>query len=158
MMSELTRDIKQSKPFPSLEQEVYLNLQRSAYLARLEILSVLEPFDLSDVQYNVLRILRGAGEDGLPIKDVGERLIIRDSDATKWLEPLRDRCLLKRENGTHDGRIKIVKITPEGLAILKNLDEPMLNRSKVVLGHVGKEDLEQFNALLVLARKRTGVS
>ncbi len=157
-MSELTREIKQSKPFPSLEQEVYLNLQRTAYLARLEILSVLESFDLTDVQYNVLRILRGAGEHGLSVEDVGDRLIVKDSDTTKWLESLRGRELIKLEKGTHDGRIKIVKITSKGLTILNDLDEPMLSRSQVILGHFGKDDLEHFNALLVLARKRTGVS
>ncbi len=157
-MSDLRKELKQKKPFRSLEHEAYLNLQHTAYLLRSEIVGVIKPFDLTEAQYNVLRILRGAGENGLQDIEVRKRLIIKDADTLKLFDCLEDRNFLLREKASLDEQVVIVKITSKGLMILSDLDEPIFHRNQVILGHLGEDLLEQFNALLVLARKRSGLS
>src|ERR1044072_1438190 len=81
MTGDLQAEIKQNKPFSSLEEEVFLNLQRTANVLTGKISTVLKPFELSHIQYNVLRILRGSGK-GLACSEIGERLVTKDPDIT----------------------------------------------------------------------------
>jgi DNA-binding MarR family transcriptional regulator len=138
-----------------LEQEVYLNLQRTAHKLSVEISNVLKPFDLTPSQYNVLRILRGAGDNGLSEKDAHDRLIIKFENSAEVFESLQDRGLTRQEK---EGRITVLKILEKGLELLAKLDEPIMDRTKVILGHLEEDSLEQLNSLLVLARKRSGIS
>ena len=151
-MDELAEEIKQTKPFPSKEQEVFLNIQRTAEVLGWTMIEVLKPFELTQVQYNVLRILRGAGEGGIKCSEISERLVTKDSDITRLLDRLENRGLVARERDEKDRRIVISRITEEGLDTLAQLDEPVRQGIKGVLGHLGEDLLEQLNALLVLAR------
>ena len=74
MSGKLQHELKKSKPFDSLEQEVYLNLQRTAEALGRGVTDLFKPHGLSPTQYNALRILRGAGSDGLPCQEVGQRM------------------------------------------------------------------------------------
>ena len=152
MMSALADEIKQSKPFASKEEEVFLNIQRTAEVLGWTMNEILKPFELTRGQYNVLRILRGAGEDGIKCSEVSERLITKDSDITRLLDRLENRGLVSRERDEKDRRIVISRITDQGLEILEQLDEPASQGIKRILGHLGEDLLEQLNALLVLAR------
>lgn len=152
-MAGLLEEIKQTKPFASKEEEVLLNIFRTAEVLSWAEVEVLKPFELTTVQYNVLRILRGAGEDGLMCGEISERMITRDSDITRLLDRLEGRGLVKRERDAKDRRVIISHITEKGLKTLAELDEPVQQTSKKLLGHLGTELLEQLNALLVLARK-----
>lgn len=152
MTGELLSEIKQSKPFTSLEEEVLLNLQRTANVLAGKIADVLKPFDLSNIQYNVLRILRGSRR-GLACSEIGERLITRDSDITRLLDRLEKRGYIARERYEKDKRVIIVKITEAGMQVLQALDADIGAAPRRHLGHLGKEMLEKLNALLVLARK-----
>src|SRR5262245_24239738 len=96
MVGQLRTEILQQQPFDSLEQEALLNLLRTADVCMQRITAVLKPFKLSHSQYNVLRILRGAGPDGLPCQEVAERMISRDPDITRLLDRLEARGLVKR--------------------------------------------------------------
>jgi len=147
-------EIKQTKPFASKEEEVSLNLQRTAEALRWAIVETLKPYELTPVQYNVLRILRGAGEQGLMCSEISERLITKDSDITRLLDRLENRGLVKRSRDAKDRRVIIAFITAEGLNLLAELDEPVSMASRNQLGHLGAELLEQLNALLVLARSK----
>lgn len=147
-------EIKQTKPFASKEEEVSLNLQRTAEALRWAIVETLKPYELTPVQYNVLRILRGAGEQGLMCSEISERLITKDSDITRLLDRLENRGLVKRSRDAKDRRAIIAFITAEGLNLLAELDEPVSMASRNQLGHLGAELLEQLNALLVLARSK----
>lgn len=153
MSGELLKEIKQTKPFESLEEEVYLNLQRTAYLLGARKEEVFRQADLTSTQYNALRILRGAGDSGLACSEISERMITNDSDITRLLERLENRGLIRRERAASDRRVVIAKISPEGLDVLKDLDEPIAQTNREQLVHLGTEMLEQLNALLVLARK-----
>src|ERR1700754_3864051 len=82
---ELQTEIKQTKPFQSLEEEVFLNLQRTANVLSGKISDVLKPYELSSVQYNVLRILRGSGR-GLSCSEISNRLVTKDPDITRLID------------------------------------------------------------------------
>ena len=152
-MSELQKEILQSRPFSSREEEVFLNLQRTAYALRLKVDEILKSHGLTGTQYNVLRILRGAGGDGLPCSEIGERMVTNDSDITRLLERLEKAGLITKQRAQEDRRVIVTRITDEGLKLLDDLDEPITETNVENLGHLGPEMLEQLNALLVLARR-----
>lgn len=152
IMSQLMEEIKQTKPFSSIEEEVFLNMQRTAYTLRQSSDEVLKKENLTGIQYNVLRILRGAAPKGLACSQISERLVTKDSDITRLLERLEKRGLVKRERGEEDRRVIVSIITEKGLNVLANLDKPIQEKNKSLLGHLGEDMLQQLNALLVLAR------
>ncbi len=155
VVSDLMSEISQTKPFASLEEEVFLNLQRTAYLLKIENDEILRAQDLSSAQYNVLRILRGAGDSGLTCSEISERMLTNDSDMTRLLDRLMQRKLINRTRDKHDKRAISSKITVAGLKILEKLDSPVAEGNLRLLGHLGRDLLEQLNALLVLARRNT---
>ena len=80
---------------------------------------------LTAPQYNVLRILRGAGRAGLACREIGERMISRDPDITRLLDRMEKRKLITRERQSDDRRVVKTSVTPEGLELLKTLDRPV---------------------------------
>jgi MarR family transcriptional regulator, organic hydroperoxide resistance regulator len=149
---KLKDEIKQSKPFASLESEVVLNLMRTADAYARGGESILKLAGLSPNQYNVLRILRGAGEIGMCCREVGERMITRDPDITRLLDRLERRGLVSRSRDRHDRRVIIARITEAGRKILKDLDGPVEEYNRNRLSHMGKADLRRLNELLEVAR------
>src|ERR1017187_1028164 len=133
MPSKLKDEIKQGKPFESLEAEVFLNLVRTTDALSRGGEEILKLVGLSPNQYNVLRILRGAGEQGLCCREVAERMITRDPDITRLVDRLERRGLLTRSRDSRDRRIIMVRITKEGRKILKDLDKPIevYNRNRL---------------------------
>src|SRR5215218_10993455 len=99
----LQDELKQRKPW-SLEEEAYLNISRTAAVLEHALVQALKPFDITPTQYNVLRILRGAGPDGLCRNEVGERLVRRVPDVTRLLDRMEDGGLIARRRGKDDRR------------------------------------------------------
>lgn len=155
-MSGLLEEIKQMKPFGSKEEEVFLNLQRTAETLSWAVAAALKPYELTLVQYNVLRILRGAGVDGIKCCEISGRLVTKDSDITRLLDRLEMRALAERARDERDRRAVVSRITAKGLKFLAELDAPVLECSRVQLEHLSFEQLEQLNELLVLARSKAG--
>lgn len=118
-------DIQQSKPFRSLSHEAYLALLRTADDSKRYISSVLEPAGVTLQQYNVLRILRGAGKDGLPTLTVGERMLERTPGVTRLIDRMERKGWVERSRCTEDRRRVWCKITQSGLALLDQLDKPV---------------------------------
>lgn len=125
MAGKLQQEIKQTKPFKSLEQEAFLNVQRTADHLIQVLDEALRPVGLSGTQYNILRILRGAGAEGLACREIAERLITRDPDITRLLDRMEKRELAVRCRENRDRRIVTVRIAPKGLEILEQLDETL---------------------------------
>ena len=96
MSGKLAAELKQGKPFASLEHEALLNLAKTASVLGQAEAAMLKPFDLSPAQYNVLRILKGAGEGGRNCQEIGERLVAKDPDITRLIDRLMDRGLVTR--------------------------------------------------------------
>jgi len=147
-MGRLRKEIKQTKPFGSLEEEAFLDLQRTADALERAFASVLKPSGLSPTQYNVLRILRGAGESGLTCREIGERMIHRDPDITRLLDRLEARGLVARERSRRDRRVIVTRIAAEGLQVLKRLDAAVLDFPRRRLGHVSAERLKALVRVL----------
>lgn len=135
------------KTKPSLEETVFLDLLRTSDVLARRIAYVLKNADLSSNQYNVLRILRGAPE-GLPCGEIGSRMITRDPDITRLLDRLEKRALISRCRETKDRRMVLTRISPEGLKLLSQLDEPVQQAHQEQLGHLGKERLRALAELL----------
>lgn len=148
----LLAEIAQSKPFPSLELEAHLNLLRTTDIVQQNVAAILRPHGISQTQYNVLRILRGAGPDGLKCSDVGNRLITRDPDITRLLDRMEREKLVERARQDTDRRVVKVRITEEGHAVLARLDEPMHQVSVKTFAHLGAERLQVLIELLEQVR------
>ena len=151
-MAKLKDEIRKRKPFAVLEEEAFLNVMRTADALSRQAEGFLQEAGLSKTQYNVLRILRGAGGEGLACGQIIERMITRDPDMTRLLDRLEKRELISRAHDTADRRIVKAKISSKGLAILATLDQPLPEMHRLLLGHMGKERLRQLIALLEEAR------
>ena len=135
-------------------QEVLVALLRTADVVRRAIGRVLEPYDITPQQYNVLRILRGAGEQGLTASDIGSRMITRDPDVTRLVDRLEKRGLVERWRCTEDRRVVWTRIAPAGVEALEPLDAPLHELHTAQLAHLGPEKLRTLVALLEEARDR----
>jgi DNA-binding MarR family transcriptional regulator len=152
----LQAELKQNVPFASREQEAYLALLRTADALQTEVEAWLKQFGLTGTQYNALRILRGAGPEGLPCSEIGERMITHDPDITRLLNRLEDRGFVKRTRAKNDRRVICGKITPAGLKLLREMDSPLEKRGREMLRHVGQEKLKELIELLELVRSGKG--
>ena len=158
MSTRLQEEIKQTKPFASLEQEALLSIERTAALLGHGIAEALKPHGVTPTQYNVLRILRGAGPGGLCRYEVGERLVTPVPDVTRLLDRLEQMGLVARARGAADRRHIMSRITPRGLRLLRQLDEPIVEIHRQQLGHLVTASLRRLIDLLAAARERAGPS
>jgi DNA-binding MarR family transcriptional regulator len=127
MVKKLQDEIQQTVPFRSLRTEAYLNLERSTDAIKSTVAEALKPFGVSGTQYNVLRILRGAGVAGRTCGEVAERLITRDPDITRLLDRLEKRGLIVRSREQKDRRVVTTRIASAGLKLLDDI-EPTLSQ------------------------------
>jgi DNA-binding MarR family transcriptional regulator len=155
MASRLNDEIKQSKPFRSLEEEAALNIVRTAATLEHTFAQALRPFGITSTQYNVLRILRGAGADGLCRNEVGARLVRQVPDVTRLLDRMEHCGLVARQRSGKDRRYVTTTVTKKGLDLLKKLDETVDQIHQEQLGHVSAPRLEQLIELLDTARHRS---
>jgi DNA-binding MarR family transcriptional regulator len=152
--ARLQSEIKQSKPFRAPEEEAFLNVLRTGEALMQGVAAVLKPFGLSPTQYNVLRILRGAGAAGLACREIGERMVTHDPDITRLLDRLEARRLVSRSRDRKDRRVITIRITEGGLELAGQLDEPIRDLHRKQLGHLGAARLRTLTSLLEAARSR----
>ena len=137
----------------SPEEAAFLDLLRTADMLTRGAIGVLKAEDLSQTQYNVLRILRGSPQ-GLPCGEIASRMITRDPDVTRLLDRMEKRGLISRSRESRDRRMVLTRITPEGLKLVDRLDEPVQKMHRKQLGHLGKERLQALKELLAAARAK----
>jgi DNA-binding MarR family transcriptional regulator len=152
----LKDEIKKKKPFDDPTEEAYLNLLRTATVLAADFERLFKNAGLSEPQYNVLRILRGAGGDGLPCLEVGARMITRVPDVTRLVDRLEAAGLVDRNRTREDRRVVMVKITGKGLEAVGALDRPLREIHKRQMGHMNRRELEELSRLLVKARHPDG--
>ena len=152
MTRRLQQEIKQQTAFRSAEAEVFVNLMRTTAALVRGMVDLLRPYDITQPQYNALRILRGAGPEGLLRGEVGERMVTHEPDVTRLLDRMESRGLIVRERGFNDRRLVHVRITTEGLALVDSLDGPVNAMHRAQLGHLRPEELDALNELLEKAR------
>jgi DNA-binding MarR family transcriptional regulator len=154
MTSTLRSDLQQKKPFTSLEQEAFLSIGRTeaALCDALEV--VLKASGVSITQYNVLRILRGAGSEGLTMNEIRDRLVNRMPDVTRLLDRMEDAGWISRERGSEDRRIVSTYLTKSGRTLVDSLDAPVAEEHQRRLGHMTRTQLRSLIDLLALARQK----
>ena len=153
--ARLQDEIQQSKPFETPEVEAYLNLVRTNDLLEGNVARFLKEHGISAPQYNALRILRGAGTQGLPSLAVGQRMVARVPDVTRLLDRCAAKGWIKRERSKADGRVVIARTTAKALRLLAKLDEPLVAFHADQLGHLSRKDLRTLTSLLTKARVAT---
>src|ERR1700674_4717477 len=146
-------EIQQSKPFNTLEDEAVVALQRTADQLRWRLSEMLKEHGLSPTQYNALRILRGARDEGRACSEIAERMINRDPDITRLVDRLERRGLVARSREKRDRRVIIIRITPAGLDLLRGLDRPIEEFNRKLLGNLGERQLRTLIKLLEAARE-----
>lgn len=154
MTSTLHRELRQQKPFDSLHQEAFLSLSRTATVLAGSLEHMLEPYGVTLTQYNVLRILRGAGPGGLCRNEIGERLIARTPDVTRLLDRMEKGGLVSRVRCQDDRRLVHTRLTDHGRALVDSLDAPIAAEHQRRLGHLSQEQLRSLTDLLTLVRER----
>jgi DNA-binding MarR family transcriptional regulator len=152
-MTKATESEKHGRRIGSPEEVAFLDLLRTTDMLSRGLVGILKSEDVSPTQYNVLRILRGAG-DGLACGEIASRMITRDPDVTRLLDRLEKRRLITRCRETQDRRTVISRITPEGLKLLARLDEPVQAAHRKLLGHLGRERLRALTELLRVSRSQ----
>ena len=154
-MSDLKTELKQRQPFRSLGHEAHLSILRTAAELEHAFESALKPHGITATQYNVLRILRGAGPAGLCRNEIGARMVRRVPDVTRLLDRMEDVKLIARERGGDDRRFVTTRITAAGLKVLAALDPVADEFADTVLGHLGDARLQTLVDLLGRVRGRT---
>ena len=122
MSSALQQELRQRRPFQTAAHEAIVGLMRTADLIRRQAAAVIEPHGITLQQFNVMRILRGAGEAGLPTLDVAERMIEQTPGVTRLLDRLEAKELVRRQRCPKDRRQHLCWITAKGLALLEKID------------------------------------
>jgi MarR family transcriptional regulator, organic hydroperoxide resistance regulator len=121
----LQHEIQQTRPFASLAEEAALGLLRTSDVLRRFLTDVVRSRGITLQQYNVLRILRGAGSEGLPTLEIGSRMIEEAPGITRLLDRLERKALVERHRCPKDARRVLCRITSAGLKLLQDLDHPM---------------------------------
>jgi DNA-binding MarR family transcriptional regulator len=146
--SQLQREIQQRRPFQSPGHEAIVGLLRTTDLVRRQLAARIEPRGITLQQFNVLRILRGAGADGLPTLEVGNRMIEQTPGVTRLLDRLEAKALVRRERCPHDRRQHLCWITPAGLSLLAALDRELADLHNEVLKGLTGAQRKTFIQLL----------
>lgn len=152
--SELQAELKQHKPFRSLEEEATLSILRTAAVLEHAFETALKPHGITVTQYNVLRILRGAEPEGLCRSEVADRLIRQAPDVTRLLDRLEDARLIARQRGGDDRRYVVTRITRAGLALLGDVGQRIDEIHHQQLGHLDEPQLRKLISLLAAVRRR----
>jgi DNA-binding MarR family transcriptional regulator len=142
-----------SKSAPgSIETNLFVSFMQIADVFGSEAELVVKTAGLTGAQYNVLRILRGAGREGLACREIGERMISRDPDITRLLDRMEKRGLITRERQSDDRRVVKTFVTAPGLELLKVLDQPVRELHKRQFQRMSAAKLKALAATLAEIR------
>jgi len=152
MRRRLQDELQQAKPFPTLEEEVYLEIQRTSQVTARWVAQALKPAGLTESQFNVLRILRGSRPDGLSSSRIAERMVRHDPDLTRLLDRLEAGRLVEKSRDGHDRRVVNARITEAGLSVVESASEAARLRLQAALRPLGPRKLGTLADLLELVR------
>jgi DNA-binding MarR family transcriptional regulator len=150
----LREEIAQRRPFHSVKAEVAVSILRTAAIIERHFAQVVASTGVTIQQYNVLRILRGAGPEGLPTLVIRDRMIHAAPGITRLLDKLETAGLARRERTSPDRRLVFCYITDAGLAVLDQLEVAMKEADDVVVGDLSEAEQRQLLKLLEGVRSR----
>jgi len=137
-----------------LEDQIFVAILKTADGLSQQAEQLIKSAGLTMAQYNVLRILRGAEPDGLLCRGISDRMISRDPDMTRLLDRMESHGFITRQREKEDRRVVKTRITDEGLAVLKKLDQPVRELHKGQFGHMSASQLKALAKLLEQVEKR----
>ena len=149
----LREEIKQTRPVPRRSAEAALSVMRTAAMLEHELNDVLKPSGLTATQYNVLRILRGAGEKGLCGREVGARLVAPVPDVSRLLERMEDVGLLSRERDAKDRRHVTARLTESGRRLLESVTPALEAVERARFGRLTESALQAMITSLAQVRE-----
>lgn len=117
-MGDISKDIHTT--FLTEKLKALINIKYTANWLNSKEVEFFKPFGISPQQYNILRILRGAGKE-IKVQIVKDRMIERAPNATRLMDKLCDKKLIKRIRCEHDKRVVYVTISKEGLRLLTKI-------------------------------------
>jgi DNA-binding MarR family transcriptional regulator len=147
-------DVKQKHLVYSREKDATVSILRTANYLRRFWSPVFDQYGITSQQFNVLRILRGAGLGGLPTLDIAERMIEQTPGITRLLDRLERKKLVRRERPSDNRRRVLCYITKSGLDLLEELDTPVRNQGNKVLHRLDESEIEELIRLLALVRDK----
>ena len=149
--SRLQTELRKKRPFESLEQEAMLNLLRASDQFQNRFGRLFRKFDLTASQYNILRILRGEGKP-LPSLEIADRMIQVVPAITGLIDRLEKAEMVTRKRCEEDRRVVYVDITPKALAVLAEMDQPLMKLHQELIGHLSPVEMQELVRLLEKAR------
>jgi DNA-binding MarR family transcriptional regulator len=144
MSSRLQAELKQTRPFPRRSGEALLSVLRTAALLEHQVNDTLRPYGITVLQYNVLRILRGAGSNGLCGREIAERLVSKVPDVSRLLDRMEGLQLLRRERDATDRRHVTARISPKGLRVVDEASAKLEAFERDRFGHLDAMRLRQI--------------
>ena len=123
--SEIQRELQQTRPFHSIGAESIIGIMRTSALLQRHINDIVSREGITQPQYNVLRILRGAGQAGIPTLAIRDRMVDASPGVTRLLDRLERAGYARRKRSAPDRRQVFCYITPAGLELLARLDGPI---------------------------------
>lgn len=152
LQNQLQQELKKKGPFDSPEQEAGLNILRTNDQLQNRFGKLFRQYGLTSSQYNVLRILRGEGKP-MPCLEIGDRMIQVVPAMTGLIDRLTKLELVRRKRCTEDRRVIYIELTEKAEDLLHELDEPVRESERGLLGHLTRAELKELSRLLVKARQ-----
>ena len=149
--NQLQRELKKKKPFDSPEQEASLNIVRTSDQFQNRFGKLFRQFGLTASQYNVLRILRGEGKP-MPCLEIADRMVQVVPAMTGLIDRLEKQELVNRHRCTEDRRVIYIEITDKAIDLLRELDEPVMELHRELVGHLTRAELSELSRLLEKCR------
>jgi len=153
MTTTLQEELQQTKPFGRLQGEAMVSVMRTAAVLDHALAEALKPHGITPTQYNVLRILRGAGEKGLCGRDVGSRLVSRVPDVPRLLDRMTEMGLISRERDPDDRRHVTARITPAALRLMEDVEPVLESVEASRLGALDEDTLRVLIDALAVVRQ-----
>jgi DNA-binding MarR family transcriptional regulator len=151
-MGSIREEIRQTRPFRSDADEAAVTLLATADRVRTALSQVIEAHGITLQQYNVLRILRGAGQEGLPTLDIAARMIERSPGITRLLDRLEVRRLVRRVRCPEDRRQVLCHATTSARRLLAGLDGPVREAGRRLMSPLDPARTAELIRLLDLVR------
>jgi DNA-binding MarR family transcriptional regulator len=153
MPNRILEEIKQTRPFSSRQEEAALNILRTADALKCGGEALLKRHGITSAQYNVLRILRGAGARGLHCSGIAERMITAEPDVTRLLTRMEKLGLLVRRRDGSDRRVVTVTVTGRGLRLLREVEQPLRQLQEQQFALLSGDELNELIAALEKVRE-----
>lgn len=150
--SKLQQELKKKRPFELLEQEAAISVVRTSDQLTIRFARLLREHDLTPSQFNILRILRGEGKP-LPILEIASRTITVVPGITGLIDRLEHAGFVNRLRCEKDRRVIYVALTDQGISTLADLDDPLMELHRKLLGHLSQTELKELIRLLEKVRE-----